>query len=146
MSRITRAELFRELVLSIAKRSTCTRKSVGAVIVKDGRVLSMGYNGSPSGMPHCIDEGCLLGPEGGCIRTQHAEANAIAWAAREGISLMGATLWVTDSPCLSCAKLIVNAGIVEVVYLQRYRDESGIRLLNDARIVCINTSGETIDL
>lgn len=132
--RITRHEMLAEIASIVAKRSTCPRKSVGAIIAREGRVLSMGYNGAPSGLPHCLSDGCIEGPDGGCIRTQHAEANAIAFAARVGIKVEGADLWTTVSPCLSCAKVIINAGIKSVYYLNPYRDTSGIDLLNQAGI------------
>lgn len=133
--RISREEMFAEIVQSVAKRSTCSRRRVGALIVRDGRILSTGYNGAPSGLPHCLDAGCIIGPDGGCIRTQHAEANAIAYAARAGISTDGAQLYTTISPCLACAKVIINAGIMEVTSLIAYRDHSGIDLLQDAGVI-----------
>lgn len=134
--RITREEAFSEIVKTIARRSTCPRRSVGAILVRGGRILSTGYNGAPSGLPHCTDAGCILGPDGGCIRVVHAEVNAIAFAAREGIRTEGSTLRTTVSPCLSCAKLIINAGISEVVSLERYRDRSGQDLLESAGVKC----------
>ena len=137
MTRISRDEMLFEIAATVAKRSTCDRKHIGAVIARDGRVLSIGYNGSPSRAAHCCDVGCLIDPKtGGCIRTQHAEANAIAWAAREGICTKGARLYATISPCLSCAKLIINAGIVSVQYLDLYRDTAPIDYLSDANIDC----------
>lgn len=134
MSRITRPEMLSKIAHVVSERSTCPRKSVGAILVREGRTLSMGYNGAPSGLPHCHDEGCLTGPDGGCIRSQHAEANAIAFAARHGISTQGAELWVTLSPCYSCAKLIINAGITDVYFTEAYRLSDGIDLLKSARV------------
>ena len=137
MTRITRNEMLFEIARSAAKRSTCDRRHVGAVIARDGRVLSLGYNGSPSGMPHCCDVGCLVDPQtGGCIRTQHAESNAIAFAAREGIRVEGAELYTTLSPCLSCAKLIINAGISIVLYAEPYRDTTPVDYLRQANVDC----------
>src|SRR5690606_10677028 len=122
----------------VSRRSTCLRKQVGAVIAKDHRVVSMGYNGAPSRMPHCLEVGCLsfVGDEKdpGCQRAVHAEANAIAFAARQGIAVEGATLYVTLAPCLNCAKLIINAGIKRVVYGEPYRENKGIELLDMAGI------------
>jgi dCMP deaminase len=119
----------------MAERSTCLRKQVGAVIAVDTRIVSTGYAGSPSGLPHCIDVGCLIDPAtGGCIRTQHAEANAIAFAARAGISVAQGTLYTTLAPCLPCAKLIVAAGISRVVYATDYRDSSGLEFLREAKV------------
>ena len=136
MTRITREAMLMEMAQAAAKRSTCDRRHVGCVIARDGRPLSLGYNGSPSGTPHCCDVGCLIGPDGGCIRTQHAEANSIAWAAREGIQVAHADLYTTVSPCLSCAKLIVNAGIRMVIYLEEYRDTSPLEYLRNAGVGC----------
>lgn len=119
---------------AIALRSTCTHAQVGVVITLENRVVSTGYGGAPSGLPHCTDVGCLEGPDGGCIRTAHAEAGAIAFAARKGISLEGGTLYTTLAPCLACAKLIINAGIKRVVYLESYRDPRGLILLKQAGI------------
>lgn len=118
-------------------RSTCKRASVGSVIAKDGRIISTGYVGSPSGLAHCTDVDCLQGPDGGCVRTVHAEANAITFAARHGISTDGSTLYSTHSPCGSCAKLIINAGIVRVVYDQRYRLAGGLHLLMAAGVEAV---------
>lgn len=114
---------FMDMAYLIARRATCPRLHVGAVIVKDGRVLSMGYNGSPSGEEHCDTVGCdLRGPTGGCVRSIHAEANAIAWAARAGISIDGSTIYCTHSPCLACCRLIQAAGIHSLAYGEWYRE------------------------
>lgn len=136
IERISRDQMLMEMAITASKRSTCSRKHVGAIIARDGRVISIGYAGAPSGMPHCMDHGCLQGADGGCIRTQHAEANAIAFAARKGIATERATLYTTVSPCLVCAKLIINAGIEQVWYLERYRKTEGINLLSEAEIWC----------
>lgn len=132
--RITRESAFAGIVRVLAERSTCTRKHVGALIVRDKRIIATGYNGSPSGLPHCEDVGCLVGPDGGCLRTIHAEQNSIAFASRYGIATDGAELWTSVAPCLPCAKLIINAGIRRVVYLEDYRDHSGLELLSAARV------------
>lgn len=110
-------------------RGTCNRAAVGAVISKDGRIISTGYVGSPRGLPHCTDVGCDESTYSGCLRTVHAEANAIAFAARYGISTEGADLHCTHSPCGNCAKLLINAGIVRVVYDSLYRDEKPLGML-----------------
>ncbi len=135
-SRISRDQMLMEMAITASKRSTCSRKHVGALIAIEGRPVSVGYAGAPSGLPHCLDHGCIVGPDGGCIRTQHAEANAIAWAARKGISTENATLYTTVSPCLACAKLIINAGIGEVWFLELYRKMEGIELLGKLGISC----------
>ena len=107
----------------MAQRATCHRGKVGAVLVRDRRIISIGYNGPPSGMPHCIDVGCEIDENtGGCLRSIHAEANAILWAGRQGVATEGATLYTTDHPCLYCARIIHSAGITRVVYAREYRD------------------------
>ena len=115
-----------EYLMSIADmcatRATCPRKQVGAVIAKDGRVLSTGYNGSMPHEPHCTDEGCLI-IEGHCVRTIHAEVNAIAQAAQNGVSVAGATLYCTLKPCFNCYKTIISAGISQIVYYEEYGSE-----------------------
>ena len=118
----------------ISLRGTCTRASVGCVIAQDGRIVSTGYVGSPTGLAHCLDEGCEI-VDGHCIRTSHAEQGAIAFAAKKGVKLEGATLYTTMSPCLSCAKAIINAGIKKVIFYHAYSDLSGITLLNKAGVV-----------
>jgi dCMP deaminase len=121
--RIWRRQLFHEIASLFAQRATCERAQVGCVIIsKDWHILSHGYNGAPSGQRHCIDGGCQIGPEGGCTRTLHAEANAIARAADLGISLRGSTLFSTHEPCLRCAMLIHQAGISKVSYGLPYRE------------------------
>lgn len=136
IDRISRDQMLMEMALIASKRSTCNRKHVGAIIAIEGRPVSVGYAGAPAGLPHCLEHGCLTGPDGGCIRTQHAEANAIAFAARKGIATERATLYTTVSPCLACAKLIINAGIEDVWYLERYRKTEGIDLLSTKGIFC----------
>jgi len=136
MARILRDVLNMSIATLIAQRGTCTRAQVGCVITIDNRIVSTGYVGSPSGLPHCLDDGCIIGLDGGCTRTSHAEAGAIAFAARKGISLEGSTMYVTLSPCTSCAKLIINAGIKRLFYLKQYRDISGLELLGKAGIHC----------
>src|SRR6476661_8644085 len=106
----------------VATRSTCDRKHVGAVIVRDKSILATGYNGSIRGLGHCDDEGHLM-DEGHCVRTVHAEANAIVAAARNGMRLDGADIYVTASPCFGCFKLIANAGIQRIAFWEFYRDE-----------------------
>lgn len=136
MNRITLDEMLMRMAEITALRGTCKRKSVGAVIARDTRVISTGYVGAPSGMPHCLDIGCDIGSEGGCIRTLHAESNAIAFAARKGISVEDSVMYITLSPCLPCAKLIVSAGIYRVWYANAYRDDAGVKYLQSAGIEC----------
>jgi dCMP deaminase len=115
-------EYFMAIASVVATRSTCDRKHVGAVIVRDKMLLTTGYNGSIRGLPHCDDVGHLM-QDGHCIRTVHAEANAIAQAARNGIRLEEGSIYVTASPCFGCFKLIANSGLKRIVFGEFYRDE-----------------------
>lgn len=108
-------DYFMQLALLASTRATCLRRSVGAVLVRDRHVLSTGYNGSPPGMPHCTQAGCLM-EEGHCVRTIHAEQNAILQSAQHGVVTRGATLYTTYRPCIICSRMVVGAGIVRVVY------------------------------
>ena len=121
-SRANWDEYFMGIARQVCTRSTCDRKHVGAVIVKDRMILATGYNGSIRGLDHCDDVGHLM-EAGHCVRTVHAEANAIVQAARSGTSLQGASIYVTASPCFHCFKLIANAGIVRIAFGEFYRDE-----------------------
>lgn len=125
--RISRDEMFLEMASIVAKRSTCLRRKVGALIVLGGRPISCGYNGPVSGAPECSQVGGCLGAE--CDRSIHAELNSILFAAKEGISVNGCTLYCTLSPCLKCAQAIVNAGIKRVVYQEKYRKQEGLEFL-----------------
>jgi dCMP deaminase len=135
--------------------STCDRNHVGAVIAREGRIISTGYNGAPAGMPHCVhtETGTVTHPDGtvitsrrvspiqllpsapldrGCKLAIHAEANAISYAARNGVAVDGGTAYVTLSPCYACAQLMIAAGLKRVVYDRSYRDPAGIDLLRSA--------------
>lgn len=112
---------------AVSARSTCNRAYVGAVLVRDKRILTTGFNGSPSGLPHCDDVGHLIVDEH-CIRTIHAEANAIIQAALHGISSKGATCYITHFPCLTCTKMLINAGVGRIIFDADYRVDS---LVND---------------
>jgi dCMP deaminase len=114
-------EYFMNIAKEVATRSTCDRKHVGSVIVRDKSILATGYNGSVRGLGHCDDEGHLM-EDGHCVRTVHAEANAIVQAARNGMRIDGAGIYVTASPCWGCFRLIANAGIVKIVFGEFYRD------------------------
>ena len=114
-------QYFMNIAREVATRATCDRKHVGAVIVRDRSILATGYNGSIAGLPHCDDEGHLM-EDGHCVRTIHAEANAVIQAARNGVRIDGAAIYVTASPCFGCFKLIANAGIKKIVYGEFYRD------------------------
>jgi dCMP deaminase len=115
VSKLPWDETFMDLVDVWAKRATCPRLSVGAVIVYENRALTAGYNGAPSGLPECWEVGCHV-VDNHCIRSTHAEANAILQAARTGVRLVGATLYTSYHPCTRCSLLIAQVGIVEVVY------------------------------
>ena len=115
-------EYFMRIALVVASRATCDRKHVGAVLVRDRFILATGYNGSIPGLPHCDDVGHMM-EDGHCVRTVHAEANAICQAARNGVRIDGATLYVSASPCFTCFKLVANAGIRTIVYGEFYRDD-----------------------
>ena len=118
---------FMNIARQVASRSTCDRKHVGAVIVRDKTILSTGYNGSIRGMPHCDDVGHDL--EGGhCVATIHAEANAILQAAKNGVMIESAELYTTASPCWNCFKLIANAGITTIYYGEFYRDRKSLEV------------------
>jgi len=121
-ARATWDEYFMRIAKEVATRSTCDRKHVGAVLVRDKSILATGYNGSIRGLPHCDEEGHMM-QDGHCVRTIHAEANAIVQAARNGVRIDEATIYVTASPCWNCFKMIANAGIKKIVYGEFYRDE-----------------------
>jgi dCMP deaminase len=115
-------EYFMSIAQVVATRSTCPRKYVGAVVVRNRIILSTGYNGSIRGMPHCSDVGHMM-EDGHCVATIHAEANAIIQAARSGVNIDGATCYATASPCWNCFKQLANAGIVRIAYGEFYRDD-----------------------
>lgn len=126
----------------VATRSTCLRHHVGAVIMKDKMVRSTGYNGAPHGIPHCLDVGCIRDLENiesgthaeKCIAV-HAEQNAIIQAALHGISTKDSTIYITHQPCIICSKMIINAGIIRVVYDKTYPDAAGLELLMSASVM-----------
>jgi dCMP deaminase len=134
-------EYFMDIAKDVATRATCDRKHVGAVIVRDNRVLSTGYNGSIPGAQHCDDVGHMM-EDGHCVRTVHAEANAILQAARYGVATEGATIYTTASPCWPCFQKIVTAGITRIVFGELYRDnrihefaaQAGIELVDMSQV------------
>jgi dCMP deaminase len=121
-SRVSWDRYFMNIAREVATRSTCSRKNVGAVIARDKVILSTGYNGSIRGLPHCDEVGHMM-EDGHCVRTIHAENNAIIQAAMHGIRIEGANIYVTASPCWSCFKMIANAGVQKIVFGEFYRDE-----------------------
>jgi dCMP deaminase len=114
---------FMRIAREVSGRSTCDRKHVGAVIVRDRNILSTGYNGSISGMPHCDEVGHLM-RDGHCVATIHAEANAILQSAKNGVMIHGATIYISASPCWNCFKMLANAGIKRICFGEFYRDET----------------------
>jgi dCMP deaminase len=132
---------FMNITNLVAERSTCTRRAVGAVMVKDKRILSTGYNGAPTGLKHCLEAGCLreqLGVESGKMhelcRGIHAEQNAIIQAAYHGVSVKDAAIFCTNQPCSICARMIINAGIQKIYYQSGYADSLAMELLGEAGI------------
>lgn len=134
MSRMDWDQYFIAQAQIVALRSTCTRLNVGAVIVRENRIIASGYNGSVSDGDHCIDEGCYM-IDGHCVRTVHAEANAILQCAKFGVATNGTTLYVTHFPCLQCCKQIIQAGIKQIVFEHDYRNhELAVQLFEEANV------------
>ncbi|MAH33198.1 deaminase [archaeon] len=122
MARVKWEDYFMNIAKQVATRSTCDRKHVGAVIVRDKTILSTGYNGSIRGMPHCDEAGHLMENEH-CVATIHAEANAILQAAKNGVMIDNSEVYITASPCWNCFKMAVNSGIKKIYYGEFYKDE-----------------------
>ena len=134
-------EYFMKMAHLVSERSTCLRRKVGAVVVEDKRILTSGYNGAPRGLAHCEETGCVReqknvpsGERHELCRGVHAEQNAIIQAAVFGVSVKGATMYITNYPCSVCAKMILNAGIGEVVYEGEYEDDLALQLLSEGQI------------
>jgi dCMP deaminase len=126
-------EYFMDIARTVANRATCPRANVGAIVVRDRRILTTGYNGSPPATSHCTESGCIM-VDNHCLRATHAEANAIVQGARYGISIGGSTLYTTHRPCAGCAKLLISAGITRVVYEHAYLDPVAETLFSEAKI------------
>jgi dCMP deaminase len=134
-------EYFMDIARLVARRSTCLRRQVGAVMVKEKNILATGYNGTPRGITHCADTGCLReqlkvpsGERHELCRGLHAEQNAIIQAASHGVNISGAILYCTNSPCIICTKMLINAGIRQVIYLDGYPDTLSMDMLREAGI------------
>ena len=134
-------EYFLSIAFLVSKRSTCLRRKVGAVLVKDKRILSTGYNGAPAGLLHCLDIGCLReelripsGERHELCRATHGEQNAIVQAAAVGVSIKGSVIYSTTHPCILCTKLIINAGINEIVIVDGYPDKMSMEFFDKAGI------------
>lgn len=142
MSRPSWDEYFMEITHLVAKRSTCLRRQVGAVIVKDKNILATGYNGAPSGVSHCLDVGCLReklnipsGERHELCRGLHAEQNAIIQAAKHGTTIDGSTLYCTTLPCIICSKMVINAGIKRIVYEVGYPDQLAEEMIKESGVI-----------
>ncbi|TFH48253.1 MAG: dCMP deaminase family protein [Methanothrix sp.] len=138
-------EYFMEIAIVVAKRSTCLRNQVGALFVRNKRILTTGYNGAPSGLDHCDLVGCARdgvasGTRHELCRAVHAEQNAIIQAALHGISIEGATLYCTHQPCVLCAKMMINARVRKVVYQQSYPDQTALDFLQQAGIEVVRVT------
>ena len=141
MTRPSWNEYFMSITRMVAKRSTCLRRHVGAILVKDKRILATGSNGAPSGLRHCEEVGCLRetasvpsGERHELCRGLHAEQNAIIQAAYHGFSIRGATLYCTNKPCVICSKMLINAGIRKILYENGYDDHLADQMLKEANI------------
>ena len=139
--RVSWDDYFLRIAELVAERSTCRRRKVGAVLVRDKRILSTGYNGAPHGLPHCDEVGCLRaklkiksGVRIEICRGIHAEQNAIVQAATFGINVAGAVLYCTHQPCITCTKILINAGVRDICVRERYPDKLASQMLKDARI------------
>ncbi len=134
-------EYFMDIAALVARRSTCLRRNVGAVLVRERRILATGYNGAPSGLRHCLEVGCMRtqmnipsGERHELCRGLHAEQNAIIQAALHGVSVKGSSLYCTNHPCIICAKMIINAGIVRIHFREGYMDRLAEEMLKEAGI------------
>jgi dCMP deaminase len=135
---------FMAIAQLVAERSTCLRRTVGAIIVKDKRILATGYNGAPSGVAHCSEVGCLretlnipAGERHEICRGIHAEQNAIIQAATFGVNISGGIIYTTHQPCFICTKMLINAHIIKIIFQKEYPDELAIAMLKEAQIPCV---------
>lgn len=143
-------EYFMKIASVVSERSTCLRRQVGAVLVRERQILSTGYNGAPKNMKHCCETGCIRkkmkvpsGEKHELCRGLHAEMNALTQAAANGMNVAGSTIYTTASPCSLCAKMLINAGIVQVVTRDRYPDSLSEDLFREAGITILFLDGET---
>ncbi len=150
MERLSWDDYFMEITHLVAKRSTCLRRQVGAVIVRDKRILATGYNGAPKGLAHCSETGCLRekmgipsGQKQELCRGLHAEQNAIIQAALSGVSIQDSQIYSVTRPCVVCAKMIINAGIKRVIFYEGYPDSLSEQMLEEARVEVVNINEDT---
>lgn len=129
-------QYFMQIARTVATRATCPRASVGAVLVREHRILTTGYNGAPRGVAHCTQAGCIIVNDH-CVRATHAEANAIVQGALHGVGLQNATAYCTHQPCVNCSKLLISAGIVKIVYQDAYPDTVAAELLAEAGVALV---------
>jgi dCMP deaminase len=129
-------EYFMQIAHQVSTRATCPRALVGAVLVREHRILTTGYNGAPRGVAHCSEVGCTLVNDH-CMRATHAEANAVVQGALHGVGLSGATAYCTHQPCVNCSKLLISAGIVKIVYDEAYPDAVASELLAEAGVALV---------
>jgi dCMP deaminase len=134
-------EYFMEMAHVVAKRSTCLRRKVGAILVKDKHILSTGYNGAPKGLKHCSETGCLRenlnipsGERHELCRGLHAEQNAVIQAAVFGVSIKGSVLYCTNTPCVVCVKMLINAGVTEIIYAGDYPDNLAKLMMEESTL------------
>ncbi|MFH0974534.1 MAG: dCMP deaminase family protein [Spirochaetota bacterium] len=137
-------EYFMKIALDVSERATCIRRKVGAVIVKDKRILSTGYNGAPAGVSHCTKETCLRtinnvpsGERHELCRGLHAEQNAIIQAALHGVSINNASIYITNQPCSICTKMLINSGIKKFIYKEPYNDKLAVEMIKEADVITI---------
>lgn len=137
-------DYFLKLTELVATRSTCLRRKIGAILVREKHILSTGYNGAPQGLPHCLDIGCLREQEGvpsgqrhEMCRAIHAEQNAIIQAARHGVNIVGSTLYCTTQPCVICTKMLINSGVKRILYRDGYPDDLSMEMLKQAGVEVI---------
>lgn len=140
-SRPSYDEYFMEMAHVVAKRSTCLRRKVGAILVKEKHILSTGYNGAPKGLKHCAETGCLRedqnipsGERHELCRGLHAEQNAIIQAAVFGVSIKGSVLYCTNTPCVVCVKMLINAGVTEIIYAGEYPDALAKQMMSESNL------------
>lgn len=146
MERLSWDHYFMNVARVVSSRATCQRKYVGAVIVRDRTILSTGYNGSIRGMPHCAESGHMM-EDNHCVATIHAEMNAVIQAARNGVRIEGATIYITASPCWSCFKALANAGITRICYGEFYREERSFRVAEQIGVEMVHVPldpGDTV--
>lgn len=129
-------EYFMQIAHTVATRATCPRACVGAVLSREHRILTTGYNGAPRGVAHCSDVGCVV-VDNHCVRATHAEANAIVVGALHGIELQGAIAYCTHQPCVGCTKLLISAGVAKIVYDIAYPDAFASELLSEAGVALV---------